>query len=126
MLEIQRIREQPDLVKKGLLIRNYSEEKMSIVDDAITVDQKRREIQTLLDHKLSFVNSRSKDIGQLFREGKQEESNALRSEVSQIKEEIKKLETQLKEAKGSLEEILLAIPNVPNQSVPPGKGETEN
>ena len=126
MLEIQRLREQPDKVKEGLKIRNYGPEQLTLVDEAIEADALRRKTQTQLDGMLSTVNSKSKDIGKLFKEGKQHEAGALREEVAAMKKEIKALEDQLRSSKEKLEEVLLSIPNVPHDSVPPGKGENEN
>ncbi|NNF35978.1 MAG: serine--tRNA ligase [Saprospiraceae bacterium] len=126
MLEIQRLREQSEQVKEGLKIRNYSDDQLGLVDRAIEADALRRKSQTQLDGLLSQVNSKSKDIGRLFKEGKQEEANQMRAEVGSMKQSIKSLEEQLRTAKEQLEELLLSIPNVPHPSVPPGNSEEDN
>jgi seryl-tRNA synthetase len=126
MLEIQRLREQSEQVKEGLKIRNYSDDQLGLVDRAIEADALRRKSQTELDGLLSQVNSKSKDIGRLFREGKQEEANRMREEVGSMKQAIKSLEEQLRTAKEQLEELLLSIPNVPHPSVPSGNSEEDN
>ena len=126
MLEIQRIRDNADVVKQGLLKRNYSQDQLSLVDDAITIDQERRETQTQLDVLLADLNTKSKSIGKLFKEGKQEAAAVLRKEVTELKEETKSLESKLRDAIEKLDEVLLAIPNVPHPSVPNGKGEADN
>lgn len=126
MLEIQRLREQSEQVKEGLKIRNYNDDQLELVDRAIEADALRRKSQTELDGLLSQVNARSKDIGRLFKEGRQEEANRLREEVGSMKQSIKDLEEQLRTAKDQLEELLLSIPNVPHPSVPPGNSEEDN
>jgi len=126
MLEIKRIRAEKEAVIAGLRLRNWPEEKVHIVDDVLALDDKRKATQTNNDMVLSKINSISKEIGQLFKEGKQEEANSKKSEVSALKEEIKTEEEHLKNIIGEIEALLLKIPNIPHPSVPPGKSEDEN
>ena len=125
MLEIQRLREQPEAVKEGLKTRNYGPDQFQLVDQAIEADADRRKFKTQLDGLLSLVNSKSKDIGRLFKEGKQDEANQMRQEVAASKQQIKDLEEQLRNARQRLEDLLLSIPNVPHHSVPAGSTEED-
>ncbi len=126
MLEIQRLREQPDIIKEGLKIRNYGPDQFQLVDQAVQADADRRRSQTELDGLLSQVNLKSREIGSLFKEGKKEEATKMREEVSSMKQSIKDLEERLRSAKAQLEELLLSIPNVPHSSVPSGSTEEDN
>lgn len=126
MLEIKFLRENPELVKAGLRKRNYNEKALKVVDQAISVDADRRQSQTELDKLLAESNLAAKKIGGLYKEGKREEADQLKGDVASAKNKIKSLETHLAETEATLENILLSIPNVPNESVPFGKGEEDN
>lgn len=126
MLEINRIREQTQLVKDGLILRNYSDEKQASVDEIISLDNKRKQIQTENDGLLAEVNKASKQIGQLFKEGKQDEANEIKESVSLLKEKIKTGEDNLNQVKASIEDLMLGLPNVPNALVPQGKSDEDN
>src|SRR6185503_6408431 len=68
----------------------------------------------------------SREIGILIKEGKQEEANARRHEVNELKQRMAELETARDEAESRMRELLTTVPNVPHESVPVGKGEAEN
>ncbi|HHB78401.1 MAG TPA: serine--tRNA ligase, partial [Saprospiraceae bacterium] len=126
MLEIKFLRENPDIVKAGLRKRNYDDDALSIVDEAIAIDTDRRQSQTTLDKLLSVSNQSAKLIGNLYREGKRDEADQLKQEVASAKSKIKELEAHLTKVEADLENVMLSIPNVPNELVPFGKGEEDN
>jgi seryl-tRNA synthetase len=126
MLEIQRIRNHKSDIIKGLNIRNYGPAKEELVDKVIEVDEIRRSSQTQLDAMLAEVNKASKEIGQHYRNGEREAGDLIKNKVSAMKEEINALEGILKDAESDMEEILLALPNVPHPSVPSGESEADN
>ncbi len=126
MLEIKFLRENPDTVKAGLRKRNYDDDALKIVDEAIAIDTDRRQSQTTLDKLLAESNQSAKRIGQLYREGQREEADKLKAEVASAKSKIKELEAHLTKVESDLENVLLSIPNVPNELVPFGKGEEDN
>ena len=71
-------------------------------------------------------NAGSKQIGQLMREGKRAEGQALQAHMGQIGDEIKTLDEELVQVDAALQEAMLNIPNLPHPSVPVGKDDTEN
>ena len=126
MLRTQFIRENKEEVIRSLKIRNWAEEKCTIVDKVIAMDDTRKQTQTALDELLSKINSHSKQIGELYKSGKQDEAAKLKDEVSEIKEQSQQLSDQLQQSVSDLEGLLLEIPNAVHASVPPGKEETDN
>jgi len=126
MLTTNYIRSNIDLVKEGLKKRNFTDENLSILQEIIDLDDKRKHLQTQLDEQLAKINKMSGQIGDLYKSGKRDEADNLKQEVSDIKEESKTLEEASKETRLSLEEKLLTVPNVPHPLVPAGNTDEDN
>lgn len=124
MLTIKTISDNPQAIIDGLRKRNFDAK--GIIKEALSLDEKRRNAQTKLDNILAEVNSTSKQIGMFFKEGKKDEAEKLRSNVSNLKEDAKSLEVELADTELKLQDILVTIPNVPHSSVPQGKGADDN
>lgn len=126
MLEIQILREQKQRVLNGLKKRGLSEERLAVIDQVIALDDRRKEIQTQLDNQLNERNTLSDQIGGLFKQGKAQEANELKSKVQAIKESADLLETQLQSIRSELENALVTLPNIPHVSVPEGRSADDN
>lgn len=126
MLQISFIRENKDRVLQGLKVRNYAEEDLAIVDELIALDDERKHTQKTLDDQLAQANALSKKIGGLYKEGKHEEGNALKAEVTSLKTENTSLQEKLNGIKDDLEGKLLGLPNIPHSSVPAGNTDEDN
>lgn len=126
MLTVQFIREKLDFIKAGLAKRNWSEEKMAVLNEVIQLDDLRKETQTKLDSELSKINALSKEIGSLFKSGSTAEANQKKEEVAALKINSALLEEDFKKTKDQLEQLLLSIPNAPNEKVPAGSTEEDN
>ena len=126
MLTTNFIRNNQELVKEGLKKRNFSDDNLSIINEIIGLDDKRKEIQTALDQELGSINKLSAEIGGLYKSGKREEADKIKAQVNDIKEKAKSLEDEAKANKDALEEKLLSIPNIPNDLVPAGNSEDDN
>ncbi len=124
MLTLKAINENPAEIINRLAKKNFNASE--IIGQVVELDGVRRSTQTSLDSVLSEVNSISKTIGILIKEGKKEESAAVREKVTALKEESKLLEATLKDSAGKIEELLVTIPNLPHESVPAGKGADDN
>ncbi len=124
MLTLKEINENPEKVVNRLFKKNFDAK--DIIDQIIELDAVRRNSQTSLDGVLSEINSISKSIGSLLKEGKEEEASAVRDKVGTLKETSKELEVKLKSAQEKIEELLVIIPNLPHESVPEGKGAEDN
>ena len=124
MLQISYIRENKDLVINGLKKRNFKE--LELVEEAISLDENRRLIQTKLDNALAESNKLSKEIGALMKEGKRQEAEQAKAQTADLKEQVKQYTASLEETVNSLNDILYRIPNTPNALVPEGKTAEDN
>ncbi|WP_235299218.1 serine--tRNA ligase [Portibacter marinus] len=126
MLEVNKIEEQQERIKESLKKRNWSATKIALVDEAIDLNHRRKDLQTEVDQKKSELNNLSKEIGNLFKSGKKEEANELRSKVSDLKADADEKEAEMNQVINLLEDALLSIPNTLHESVPAGSSEEDN
>lgn len=124
MLTLKVIRENRDEVLNRLARKNFDGN--AVIDEIITQDDLRRSTQTSLDAVLNEVNTLSRSIGALMKEGRKEEANEARAEVNRLKESSKELEETLRSAEEKIESLLVTIPNLPHVTVPEGKGADDN
>lgn len=124
MLQVAYIRENKPQVVAGLEKRFFA--KMDLLDQAISLDDKRKQTQVQLDNVLADSNRISKEIGQLFKEGKQVEASELKEKTTQLKTESKALQEALNQTESDLKDVLYQIPNVPNERVKAGRSEEDN
>ncbi len=124
MLQVPFIRENKELVIERLAKRNIDAEQS--INDVITLDEDRRNLQATLDNLKAESNSISKEIGNLFKTGKAQEANALKEKTTQLKEDTKQLEQELNDKAEALNALLYQLPNVPHQSVPKGNTDEDN
>ncbi|TAI47222.1 serine--tRNA ligase [Flagellimonas allohymeniacidonis] len=124
MLQLQIIRENKDSILKALKKRNIDAE--PVVNAVLDLDEKRRSIQAKLDATLAESNKLSKEIGSLFKSGKAEEANALKSKTADLKEASKQMGEDLNLAIEALQNQLYQIPNIPHESVPSGNTDEDN
>ncbi|MCS6883940.1 MAG: serine--tRNA ligase [Acidobacteriota bacterium] len=122
MLSIEFVRKNLDLVKKSLQDRNS---KISL-DDFENLDSERRSAITERDNLRAFCNKASLEIGELMKAGKRHEAQPKQQEVAAAKARIKQLEIQIEQVETRLAEVLLAVPNLPHESVPIGPDESAN
>ncbi|MGM0531334.1 MAG: serine--tRNA ligase [Bacteroidota bacterium] len=124
MLSLQYIRENTGYIIERLKTRNndYSE----IIEKLKELDEERRSIQQNVNNDQSELNTISKKIGQLFKEGKTDEANSAKSRTAELKQKIKENQKRLNDIEEEIQMLLTQIPNVPHQSVIQGKGEEDN
>ena len=126
MLELPFIRNEKDRVIAGLKLRNWSDEEITVVDRVLSLDDTRKQTQASVDSIKAESNQLSKEIGGLYKEGKREEAEGLKTRVAELKEQTKELEVTMKVTREQLEEALLTIPNTPNPLVPAGNTDEDN
>ncbi len=119
MLDLQLIRERPDYVK-AQIARLHAE---APIDEILEADRRRRELLTALEGLRAQINAASKTIG---RSRDPEERQALVERVRAWKERLPLLEEEVRRAERLLEELLLQVPNLPDEEVPDGRDESEN
>ena len=120
MLDIKRIREQPELVKEG--IRNKQE--ADRVDELLDFDKQRRSIIVEVEQLKNRRNTVSQDIARLKKEGLDADETI--AEMRGVSESIKQLDARQREVEEAQKEILYYIPNLPHESVPVGHSEDDN
>ena len=125
MLEIQKIRENKDFI-----INRLSEVRKIDLSDTVNkiynLDEQKRETQQKLDSSQAQLNLLSSQIGDLFKNGKIEEANSLKTQTALIKEQIKQTKEVYSKLESSIDELFCLIPNVPNELVPSGISENDN
>lgn len=124
MLEIQRIRTEKQAVIDGLKKRNF--DATPIVDNLLEVDQKWRSSKTELETIAAELNQLSKEIGDLFKSGKQEEANKAKEKTASLKTKESELKGEVEGFENEITQLLYQLPNVPNDIVPAGKNEMDN
>lgn len=124
MLQVNYIRENRDKVLAGLNLRNFKQPEL--VDEIIKTDEERRQSQTSLDNLSAIANSSAKQIGELMRNGKKDEAEALKAETTANKEKIKNLSDELAVAEEKLHNLIVQLPNLPYHLVPAGSTAEEN
>lgn len=122
MLDIKVIRENPDRVKAAVKSRNGNLD--AEIDELIAIDQQRRNLQQENDSLKQQQNEASKQIPQLKKAGK--DTSEILKKMAEIKTDVKENDDKLSELAARQREILLCIPNIPDETVPLGKDDTEN
>ena len=124
MLKTSYIIANKEEVIKSLNKRNFNSE--NLINELISLDDKRKSIQTEYENMLAESNSISKEIGQLFKIGNKDAVPELKQRSSEIKKSTKILSDDLGQVKNEIVDILSQIPNIPHLSVPAGNSENDN
>jgi seryl-tRNA synthetase len=124
MLDLRRIREEPEVVR-SLLARRGKPEVLEQVDAVLALDAERRSLIGEVDALRAQRNEASARVAELKRAGRHEEAERVIAEVRQLSERLGELEARLAEAEEGVRGLLLQIPNLPEPDVPPG-GEEAN
>ena len=125
MLDMKFVRENPDIVKQNL--RNkFQEEKLPLVDEVIELDAKSRAAKQEADGLRAGRNTISKQIGTLMAQGKKDEAEELKKQVSANAARLAELEEQENELTEKVTKIMMTLPNIIDPSVPIGKDDSEN
>lgn len=125
MLDIKFVRENAEVVKQN--IRNkFQDEKLPLVDEVLSLDQKNRDIKQEVEALRASRNKISKEIGKLMAQGKKEEAEEVKRQVTANAQRIEDLSDEEKKVEARIREIMLIIPNIIDPSVPIGKDDSEN
>ena len=125
MIDIKFLRENPDIVKQNIK-NKFQDDKLTLVDEVIEFDAKSRQAKQDADALRASRKSISKEIGALMAQGKKEEAEAKKAEVSKNAEKLAELEELEKEYQEKVKERMMVIPNIIDPSVPIGKDDSEN
>jgi seryl-tRNA synthetase len=124
MLQVNYIRENREKVLERLKVRNFKQPEL--VDQIIAIDEDRRQTQTSLDNLSAEANAAAKQIGELMRNGKKDEAEAIKAQSAPHKENIKSLTEKLTSLEQNQFNLLVQLPNLPYHLVKPGTTPEEN
>lgn len=122
MLQVAFIKQNTELVKQRLAVRNFKQPEL--VDELLKWDEKRRQNQLEQEEIQSKINSASKEIGQLMAKGEKQNAEQKKQEVAALK--ARQNPDKLQEAEKNIESILYLLPNLPSEKVPAGKTPEDN
>lgn len=126
MLDLKKIRENPDKILKLLHQRNTDYQLQAILD----LDSQQREKQLIRTELQARSNEIGKIIGEKMRlsggNPQSEEISTLKEEGNNVKAKLAQLEPEERELKAKIDGLLLELPNLPSDTTPIGKNETEN
>ena len=125
MIDIKLIRENSELVKENIK-KKFQDKKLGIVDEVIELDKQFRECKLKGDNLRSLKNKKSSEIGILMKDGKKEEANKIKEEISSYANLMKELEEKEIVLEQQIKEKMMVIPNIIDDSVPVGKDDSEN
>ncbi|HKG45334.1 MAG TPA: serine--tRNA ligase [Pyrinomonadaceae bacterium] len=123
MLDLNYVRENINKVREALNARRAD---TTALDDFARADEERRRTIAESDQLNAQRNASSREIGALMKEGKKDEAEARRAEVSGLKERIGELDQLRTQTEARMHELLSTLPNVPHSSVPVGTDESAN
>ena len=125
MLDLKFLRENPDIVKQNIK-NKFQDKKLPLVDEVIELDVQSRKAQQEADGLRANRKSVSKQIGGLMAQGKKEEAEKLKEQVTKDAERLAELENLEAELQEKIKSIMMVIPNIIDPSVPIGKDDSEN
>ena len=125
MLDLKFVRENPDIVKQNIK-NKFQDSKLSLVDEVIALDAENRVTQKEADDLRASRNKLSKEIGKLMAQGKKEEADSVKAQVSANSARLAELEAKEGELSEKIMKIMMTIPNIIDPSVPIGKDDSEN
>ncbi len=123
MLDVHFVRENFDLVREKLAIRNFDP---AALENFTRLDSERRALIRERDELNAASNRLSREVGALMREGKKDDAEAKKAESRAVAEKAKGIEVRLEDFENEFRSILVNVPNLPHETVPAGKDESAN
>ncbi len=124
MLTLKLLRDNPQYVVERLAVKNF--DAAGIVERILEQDRIRRSCQTELDASLAAQKAKAKEIGSLMQQGRREDAEAVKKEVAEMKTRSKDIEAKMDESQRLQNDLLVQLPNIPDEIVPPGKNADDN
>lgn len=124
MLQLAILRNNTELVKERLAIKNFKE--INLVDEIIALDDERKKFTFQFDETKAKINSASKEIGMLMSKGQKEEAESKKKEVEGFKNDLGPTQKKLDEVEKQLNDLLVRLPNLPSEKVPKGTTPEDN
>lgn len=125
MLDLKFVRENPEVVKKNIQ-NKFQDSKLPLVDEVIALDIENRKTKTEADELRASRNKISKQIGALMAQGKKDEAEEIKKQVTAQSERLAQLEEKESELDKKITDIMMVLPNIIDPTVPIGKDDSEN
>ena len=125
MLDIKFVRENPEIVKENIK-KKFQDKKLPLVDEVIELDEERRKVVARADELRANRNKISKQIGALMAQGKKDEAEEVKKQVTAQAQELDELAKRETELGAEVTKRMMMIPNIIDESVPIGKDDSEN
>ncbi len=125
MIDIKLIRENPELVKKNIK-KKYQDHKLELVDKVAQLDSESRTVKMQADELRANRNKFSKQIGALMAQGKKDEAEEVKKQVTAQSKTLAELEKKEEEYAEEIKTIMMKIPNIIDDCVPIGKDDSQN
>ncbi len=125
MIDIKFLRENPEVVKENIK-KKFQDNKIALVDEVIELDVESRKIKQEADSLRANRNKISKQIGALMGQGKKEEAEELKAQVTQNSQRLTEIQELENEYQEKIQKIMMTIPNIIDDTVPIGKDDSEN
>ena len=125
MIDINLIRENPELVKANIR-KKFQDKKLPLVDEIIELDKKKRALQLEGDTRRAQRNTLAKSIGALMREGKKEEAEEAKRVSKENNDRVSEIEAETAEIEAKLKAAMMSIPNIISDDVPIGRDDSQN
>lgn len=124
MLQLQVLRQNPQLIKDRLAIKHFKD--TNLIEEIISLDDQRKRLQLEFDTNQSQLNAASREIGQLMGKGQKDEAERKKHEVAAVRDGIAGISEKLKVVEKQLQEELVKLPNLPSDRVPAGRTPEDN
>lgn len=124
MLQVNFIRQFPEVVKERLAVRHYSN--IAVVDQILSTDEELRKVKFAAESIQAQINAASKEIGLLMGKGEKDAAETRKQEVAAWKSELTEKNAVLENLEKELAKMIVSIPNLPHSSVPVGKSAEDN
>lgn len=124
MLQVAIIRNHTERVKQRLAVKNFTA--LNLVDEVLQLDEERKKLQTEFDTIQAKVNLVSKEIGQLIARQQKQQAEDKKKEVALLKSNLQPISEKLNSVEKQLHDVLVLLPNLPSEKVPPGKTPEDN
>lgn len=125
MIDIKFLRENPEVVKENIW-KKFQDSKIPMVDEVIQLDAESRKVKQEADDLRASRNKISKEIGALMAQGKKEEAEEKKAQVTAGAQRLAQLEEKEAQLQEKITKIMMVIPNIIDASVPIGKDDSEN
>ena len=125
MIDIKFLKENPEIVKQNIK-NKFQDRKLVLVDEVIELDRESRAAQTEANAIRATRNKLSKQIGALMGQGKREEAEAVKAQVTEATANLSALEAKEAELAEEIKKRMMVIPNIIDPSVPIGRDDSEN